>query len=135
MENLGSNDQISKIHNVLNNLNVKMLRYDEHKKKVEDEIKRHCGQSRASMVSEHTLGELSEMISISDYQSVMESIIPTFRDQQETAKKEQASKKKTHTKNASSFSKTQNMNDLLKSINEGDNSQILNSSGLFEQGT
>jgi len=76
---------MNKIQNVLNNLNVKILRFNEQKKKVEDEVKRNMGTSRCSLVSEHTLGELSEMISISDYQSVMESIvgtnaIPTFRE-------------------------------------------------------
>jgi len=54
---------MNKIQNVLNNLNVKIMRFNEQKKKVEEE----AGQGRhstSSLISENTFSELSEMVSI-----------------------------------------------------------------------
>lgn len=79
---------MSKIQSALNNLNVKIQKFGEEKKLVEDEVLRKVTQSRCSPVTEQALEEISEMVSISDYQSALESMVetlslPTFREQQD----------------------------------------------------
>lgn len=64
MENFQSTVQITKIQNVLNSLNNKILKFDEQKKLVETEVGKQIFESRSSLVTDRTLTEISEMISI-----------------------------------------------------------------------
>lgn len=62
------------------------------------------------------MAELSEMLTIQDYQSVMESRIGT--DTIPTARDEIQEKKTQHGKNQPSFCKTQNIADILRHMND-----------------
>jgi predicted nuclease with TOPRIM domain len=57
-------DKMAKIQNVLNSLNVKVLKFNEQRKKIEDEVTRNV---RYSIASDASLSELSEMLTIQDY--------------------------------------------------------------------
>ena len=88
---------------------------------IEDEIRKNICASTTSLNSDRSLAELSEMLTIQDYQSVMESrvgtdTIPTARDQY--FESESVVKNNQHGKNNPSFSKTQNINDFLRNFNE-----------------
>ena len=77
--------KIDKISLVLNNLNNKVIKFDMEKKQVEEEILKRLCASTNTLNTDRSLTELSEMLTIQDYQSMMESkigteAVPTARD-------------------------------------------------------
>ena len=101
---------------MLNNLNTKVQKFNEQKKQVEDEILKNLLLTTNTLNTDRSLAELSEMLTIQDYQSVMDSLkgtetVPTARDNV-------TDKKTHHGKNQPSFCKTQNIADILRSMND-----------------
>ncbi|CDW81575.1 UNKNOWN [Stylonychia lemnae] len=142
LQNLDDNhdqrEKLDKIQNVLNNLNVKMLRFGEQGKLVEEEIRRNLNcQSTNTLTTERSLAQLSEMMSIQDYQSCMESRMDTYTQPTERDSKDTQPKSKyqnhqpvgtshSHGKNSSSFSKTQNIKDILMNMHiEDEETKVL----------
>lgn len=70
--------QMKNIQTVLNNLNDKMLKFNDQKREIEEEIQKNLiTLSTHSLNTDRSLAELSEMLTIQDYQSIMESHIGT----------------------------------------------------------
>lgn len=77
------NGNQEKIIGMLNGLNFKMTQFKEQKRQIEEEIRRGVQASTASLISatdnspDNSDHEISELITIQDYQSIVGSRVPT----------------------------------------------------------
>ena len=91
----------AKIESMLNNLNEKMMLFNEQRRIIEEQIKQGVHASTTSLLSDSSSG-LEEQLTIHDYQSVMESRLgteapPTVRDRKEEAALQKELQKKLRT--------------------------------------
>ena len=116
-----------KIQSMFNNLNQKMSQLNEQRKQIEEEIRKGVRASTTSLLSSNTdsskqadnsgsFGE--ELITVQDYQSALESRLPTETLPTKRGNTPPAKEALGKIHHASTFSKTQNIKSILRGIND-----------------